>query len=165
MTSGRLKKEAYNHLSKTEISLLVFLLAFADQDGVVEIHHETIAHRAKLSVPEFNAAKQTLLSFFNINAISNAKEISTFFIGGMEAFCFKWDTRRLPESQWAKLRKKVFERDDFTCQYCGARGKPLECDHVLPISRGGPNEIDNLVTACKPCNQSKRNKTPTEWLQ
>lgn len=47
--------------------------------------------------------------------------------------------------------------------YCGARGVPLECDHVFPISKGGSNEDDNLVAACVPCNRSKGANTPEQW--
>lgn len=65
---------------------------------------------------------------------------------------------------WIKLRRKVFERDDFTCAYCAKRGVRLECDHVIPVSRGGSNELSNLVAACRPCNRRKRAKTPAEWL-
>ncbi len=65
---------------------------------------------------------------------------------------------RLPKSRWEPLRQTVFQRDDFTCAYCGVRGGRLECDHVIPISRGGTNEVDNLVTACCDCNRSKRAK-------
>jgi len=64
---------------------------------------------------------------------------------------------------WAKIRTAVFRRDDYTCQYCGARGIKLECDHVTPISRGGGSGLDNLVTACFACNRSKHNKTLEEW--
>jgi hypothetical protein len=67
-------------------------------------------------------------------------------------------------AQWKELRAAVFARDDYTCQYCGARGVSLHCDHVIPVSRGGPNDLDNLVTACKRCNQAKYNRTPEEWL-
>lgn len=66
---------------------------------------------------------------------------------------------------WMKLRAEVFARDDFTCTYCGERGGRLECDHVIPVSRGGSNDITNLTTACFPCNRSKRDKTVEEWLQ
>jgi 5-methylcytosine-specific restriction endonuclease McrA len=66
--------------------------------------------------------------------------------------------------RWAEIRAGIFKRDDYTCQYCGARGGKLECDHVTPLSRGGSNDDGNLVTACKPCNRSKRAKTPEEWL-
>jgi len=71
--------------------------------------------------------------------------------------------RRPPGHEWKELREIVFNRDDYTCQYCGERGGKLECDHVFPVSRGGSNEFDNLVTACFSCNRSKRDKTPEEW--
>jgi len=68
-------------------------------------------------------------------------------------------------AEWAALRSMIFERDDYTCRYCGERGGKLECDHVLPVSRGGSDDPANLVTACLPCNRSKHAKTPEEWLQ
>lgn len=59
----------------------------------------------------------------------------------------------------------MFARDNYTCRYCGARNVRLACDHVIPASRGGSDEMDNLVTACIPCNSSKRDKTPEEWFR
>jgi hypothetical protein len=70
---------------------------------------------------------------------------------------------RLPAHEWAAIRNEVFERDDYTCRYCGARGGKLECDHVVPVSRGGGNEPSNLATACFQCNRSKRDKLLSEW--
>ena len=70
---------------------------------------------------------------------------------------------RLTQSGWEAIRKQVFERDDYVCAYCKTRGGNLECDHVMPISKGGTNELGNLVTACAPCNRSKRDKQLTEW--
>lgn len=70
---------------------------------------------------------------------------------------------RLSAKAWDRLRRAVFERDDYTCRYCDTRGGELECDHVIPIARGGTNEMGNLVTACKKCNQHKRDKALTEW--
>lgn len=70
---------------------------------------------------------------------------------------------RLSPSLWIEMRRTVFTRDDFTCQYCGKRGVRLECDHVTPLSRGGSNELSNLATACFSCNRSKRDKTVEEW--
>lgn len=64
---------------------------------------------------------------------------------------------------WAALRTAVFERDDYTCRYCGARGVRLECDHVVPVAKGGQTHIENLATACLPCNRSKGSKTLQEW--
>ena len=56
-----------------------------------------------------------------------------------------------------RLRFDVFERDHFTCQYCGAQPPDvlLVCDHVLPVVAGGETAFDNLTTACEACNQGK----------
>jgi hypothetical protein len=56
-----------------------------------------------------------------------------------------------------KTRFEVFKRDSFTCAYCG--GSPpetvLELDHIDPVSKGGTNDINNLVTSCFDCNRGK----------
>lgn len=56
-----------------------------------------------------------------------------------------------------KLRFEVFKRDSFTCQYCSAKPPkvPLEVDHIMPVCKGGKNNIDNLITACFDCNRGK----------
>lgn len=56
-----------------------------------------------------------------------------------------------------KLRFEVFKRDKYVCQYCGACGPDveLEIDHVIPVSRGGTDDIKNLKTACFKCNSGK----------
>ncbi|HEY8415284.1 MAG TPA: RNA-guided endonuclease IscB, partial [Thermaerobacter sp.] len=48
------------------------------------------------------------------------------------------------------------------CAYCGGPG-PLTIDHVVPRSRGGTNAWENLLPACRACNQAKGNRTPEEW--
>jgi len=59
-----------------------------------------------------------------------------------------------------RLRFEVFKRDAFTCQYCGAQPPAvvLVVDHVVPYAGGGETSIENLVTACEPCNQGKSNR-------
>lgn len=62
----------------------------------------------------------------------------------------------------------LFARDDYACQYCGRhrsrlRGRQfLTRDHVVPVSRGGANTWQNVVTACSPCNNRKGNRLPAE---
>lgn len=62
----------------------------------------------------------------------------------------------------------LFARDEYTCQYCGRpraklRGRQfLTRDHVRPISRGGDNSWQNVVTSCSPCNNRKGNRLPSE---
>jgi 5-methylcytosine-specific restriction endonuclease McrA len=61
-------------------------------------------------------------------------------------------------------RRTVLARDHYTCQYCNAQpGKAhLTIDHIVPRSRGGETEWENVVTACGPCNRRKGNRTPEE---
>lgn len=73
--------------------------------------------------------------------------------------------KRLPKPEWDKLRAAVFLRDDYTCAYCEIRGVALECDHIIPLAKGGSNDIVNLITACASCNRAKSARTPEEWLQ
>jgi len=64
----------------------------------------------------------------------------------------------------AFTRFNVFLRDKFTCQYCGAPGSAehLTFDHVIPRSRGGKTEWENIVAACSGCNLEKGNRLPDE---
>lgn len=62
----------------------------------------------------------------------------------------------------------LFARDGYACQYCGRHKRELQSrefltrDHVLPISRGGGNSWENVVTACSSCNHRKGNRLPRE---
>lgn len=62
-------------------------------------------------------------------------------------------------------RHYIYLRDGGTCRFCG---KPLKfgkmsLDHYLPHSAGGPDEIFNLVCACKTCNALKKSRIPEDW--
>ena len=65
---------------------------------------------------------------------------------------------------WADLRRQVFLRDNFTCVYCNQVGGILECDHIIPYSAGGSNNIENLATSCRKCNRQKKDKSVEEFL-
>ncbi len=56
----------------------------------------------------------------------------------------------------------LFARDRHVCLYCGQQGQrgDLTRDHVVPTSRGGRDEWENVVTACTACNLRKGNRTP-----
>lgn len=60
----------------------------------------------------------------------------------------------------ALSRRAVMARDGHRCQYCGATADSI--DHVVPRSRGGTHEWENVTAACRPCNLRKRDRTPEE---
>lgn len=59
-----------------------------------------------------------------------------------------------------KTRFEVFKRDKFQCAYCG-RSAPdivLNLEHIKPVSKGGGNELTNLITSCFDCNSGKSDR-------
>lgn len=59
-----------------------------------------------------------------------------------------------------QIRESILARDNWTCQRCGnsVYNEPnllLEVDHIIPISKGGKTEPNNLQTLCWRCNRSK----------
>jgi hypothetical protein len=71
-------------------------------------------------------------------------------------------------SDWGRRRKKVYKRDNYTCQNCGQRGGPygnaeLHAHHVVPKGKGGTHKTSNLKTVCKDCHDAihGQKKAPT----
>ena len=77
----------------------------------------------------------------------------------------KWAREVLPLKHDNRM---LFKRDRHLCAYCGGQyegtgRRELTRDHILPLSRGGRDTWENVVTACKHCNHTrKRNRTPDE---
>ncbi|MCE7937072.1 MAG: HNH endonuclease [Chloroflexi bacterium CFX6] len=72
------------------------------------------------------------------------------------------DRRR---SQWEakrhQLAPQVFARDEYRCCSCGlgqSDAVELTTDHIVPMVRGGSDDVDNLQTLCKSCNSRKRDR-------
>ncbi len=70
--------------------------------------------------------------------------------------------RELRKSNWWK--NKISQGE---CYYCGCHFPPdeLTMDHVVPLIRGGKSTKNNLVPACKECNNAKKHKLPLEWAE
>ena len=64
-------------------------------------------------------------------------------------------------SSFAKKRNQlmlaVIDRDGYKCQHCGI-DKSLTVDHILALSIGGSDDIENLQLLCRPCNSRKNDK-------
>ncbi len=70
--------------------------------------------------------------------------------------------KRRGEVKFSRLN--IYMRDNWTCQYCRQkmRTQELTFDHVLPRAQGGKTSWTNIVTACRPCNSRKDNRTPEQ---
>jgi len=64
-----------------------------------------------------------------------------------------------------EVREYLLEKWGRQCTYCEVQNVPLELDHVRPRSRGGSNQVSNLVPACHACNQSKGNQEVERFLE
>ncbi|MCA1042935.1 HNH endonuclease [Bacillus toyonensis] len=64
-------------------------------------------------------------------------------------------------------RKAIFERDHYTCYFCGSVGRyeDLQVSHLIPKISGGSSSIDNLITECSKCNRSKSSKEKLEMKE
>ncbi|MBD2001525.1 HNH endonuclease [Leptolyngbya sp. FACHB-541] len=79
---------------------------------------------------------------------------------------FATQPKRVTPPKWA--RKAVFFRDRGMCAICGTdlsglvSLSPIEnFDHMVPLARGGLNDVTNLQLLCQPCNLRKRDGTAT----
>jgi hypothetical protein len=153
---------------------LLYTAAMLNADAIGKC--KTIRHLGRyfgLSDAETSAAITQLESENAISVVTEQIPIAMTADGGyvmdyrtdalLNDFSSPIEHDRLSPESWTGLREIVFERDNYTCQYCGYFGDELECDHVHPISRGGTNELGNLITSCGPCNKSKRDKLLFEW--
>lgn len=71
----------------------------------------------------------------------------------------------------SRIRKRdrttIFERDNRTCQFCGRKLEEGDAtiDHIIPLARGGVDEITNFVTACEDCNGAKADLPLAEFAE
>lgn len=71
-------------------------------------------------------------------------------------------TQRLIE---AHMMWGVYKRDNYHCRYCGRSGVPLSVDHLILFEEGGPTILENLLTACKPCNRERGSMQYKDWIE
>lgn len=64
-------------------------------------------------------------------------------------------------------KARLFSEQGGRCKYCGKRFQVdfLTLDHVKPVSAGGTNRPDNLVLACRPCNEKKANRAADKFVR
>jgi hypothetical protein len=99
---------------------------------------------------------------FSISGARTAKrDGEIFMVRGNEKF--PWERSKKQERntrEYAAWRRKVFERDDFTCQECGQRGGTLNAHHIKSFSKFKNLRyvLSNGLTLCEQCHKRKHRK-------
>ena len=122
-----------------------------EQKGVVTKAGDTTREGTlyKVHLPEEIANCQTLMKLANkvlVEPIDTKKELDFYNI--------------------IENRLKLFERDEYKCRYCTKQLTRFTAtlDHIQPVSKGGDNSFDNLVTACLHCNSQRGNRPVMEII-
>ena len=69
-------------------------------------------------------------------------------------------TPKYPED-WNLKRKMAYHSANYECQYCGRRRRGLNAHHLISLSNGGSNDLDNLVCLCDECHSIIHHKNRT----
>jgi hypothetical protein len=118
-----------------------------------------IAFRLRLNNKELDLVMQELIKF-------NFVEEGQYDLKGSEDMSMNERIRETNgfASRYIKNETKteVLIRDNHKCQSCGS-DKKLEFDHIVPVSKGGSSEADNIQLLCRSCNRSKRALSKEEF--
>lgn len=148
------------HLSMEEHgAYLLLIMTYWQRGKAIEDNDERMARICRTSVEQWLNVRSTIVEFFEIedgfwvhNRIENELEKVR-------------NPRRPKFAEWQRLRELAFGRDGRVCSYCRDQTGPFEIDHVIPVCRGGSNNLDNLAVSCCHCNRSKGALTGHEFLQ
>lgn len=110
-----------------------------------EINKRSLAWVAENQEQHYNAANKWKRSHPEKTRVyDNNRRARELFNGG-----------KITAKEWKDLEDKYGNR----CLRCGATGVKLALDHIIPLSLGGTNSIDNAQPLCKSCNSKKGTKT------
>jgi len=124
---------------------------------------ETLATQFNRPLKTIQLALQTFQSFGMIEIIDDILKVSNWEnyqnVAGMEKI--RENTRKRVANYRTRKRLGVVSTGN-QCVYCGRNANTV--DHIIPISKGGKDEYDNLVPCCKSCNSSKKDKDLVDFL-
>lgn len=138
--------------------VLVVLAILSDEYGNVFIETRDLQRYTELSKRSLRAAVNSLRKQGYL-----AKTGSVYWLVDPETPPSKRKQRH-PLYVKAEIRNAVYERDGRQCIACGST-QNLQIDHIVPQSRGGCHDIENLQTLCGTCNLEKGDRTQDEWEQ
>ena len=88
-----------------------------------------------------------------VQGIQDGQRAAHASVDGMSHY---HDRAGLKGPRWERLRRRILDRDNWTCQTCGQSAGRMEVDHVVPLHLVGPAwEASNLQTLCRRCHWAK----------
>lgn len=189
MTFEELKDFIENKMSMSHIYQPVLIKTLLDSDGISTTRNigiEMLKHddsqkdyyekRVK-GMPVPVLLKHNIISkdkniiSLNVQSLSQDEKQKLISICDMKLNEFKemrpdiFDHRGQDGPVKNSLRYKVLKNSNFRCELCGATNKdrPLDVDHIIPVTKNGPTEESNLQVLCSKCNRSKGNKDDTDF--
>ena len=156
-----------NDLALHYINAMRICVKFEDLDSVYSVlRHVCVVSSTVYSLSkDVNDPIDPYISIYLSNAIRAVLKFSGIDLGTGENFNGKQAAKKFfadfvlsKRNVSPKKRMAVLEKYKFKCAYCGATaldGVALEVDHIIPISKGGSNDMENLQILCKPCNIGK----------
>ena len=118
--------------------------------GYKQVNHQKYKHETLCTVEEFTCSYEYLHEREN-----KLHEIN------FQSTLNEWNTKDQRKLMTHKLRQRIMERDNYTCQMCGKYMPDevgLHIDHIVPISKGGKTVESNLRVLCSKCNGHKSDK-------
>ena len=141
-----------SHLGALECGAIMLLMMHKHYSDDLPKDIKHLSRICRVSVRKFKKISDDIMSFFNEKHFGYTNYERTI---GLD---IKAIARPSIPLEYRQSLKTI-----GSCSYCGDVDGPFEIDHIIPWSRGGTHEIENLTLACKPCNRSKGAKTISEW--
>ena len=156
------------------MAVLSILCDYADENGVCCVSYSTLCEQSgfakktiitaiknlceaklleKIVTINYDKGNDTNRYILNFNFENDVKN---------EKVIYNWN-KSIPNN-WDRLRKLTIQRDGNVCIYCSNETEIPQIDHIIPLSKGGNNDLSNLAVSCKRCNSSKRNSLLEEWV-
>ncbi|CAD2074104.1 HNH endonuclease [Phocicoccus pinnipedialis] len=139
---------------------------------ILKYYYDELMEKIGMDIPEIDISySQYIFEYVSAGGHSSQRtiidfngetvEVTAAYIA--EKIKYNKSAKRQRSLMTNKLRMFIKERDAYTCQMCSASTDDhplilLEIDHIIPISKGGLSEKENLQTLCWKCNRKKADK-------
>lgn len=158
-------------LSEADQRRFVMLLCLRCCNGDVTLHDDEVTFQLRISADEWSATKSVLTSKNLIDennhptAWDRRQYVSDQSNSRVQKYREKRKAAGLPQQQWFNqtTKSEIMKKNGGSCVYCHTT-ENITVDHMVPLQRGGTDEIDNLQPACRSCNADKRNMTHDEYM-